>query len=193
MLPSAFPCWVFDLDGTLVPDHHDYAGLKAALGCPRTQGILEWLATQPEPARSAAEIRVDRWEADHADAATALHDAVVLLDALTDRRVGVFTRNTRVVAWRTLAAAGLSDRFHADDVIGRDNAAAKPAPDGIHALLARWGALPADAVMVGDGRYDLLAGRAAGVFTVLVERDPNAAEHAHLADLRVASLEELLA
>ena len=192
MSPSAFPCWVFDLDGTLVPDNHDYAGLKSALGCPRTSGILEWLATQPEPDRSAAEAQIDRWEAAHADAATALQDAVQLLDALRSQRLGLFTRNTRAVAYRTLAAAGLAHRFHPDDVIGRDNAAAKPAPDGIHALLARWGAAPADAVMVGDGRYDLLAGRAAGVFTVLVERDDHAADLAHLADLRVHTLKALL-
>ena len=191
MLPIAFPCWVFDLDGTLVPDNHDYAGLKATLGCHRTQGILEWLAAQTEPERASAEAQIDRWEAEHAQAATALLDAVLLLDNLTDRRVGIFTRNTRAVALSTLAAAGLSDRFHPDDVIGRDNAAAKPAPDGIFALLARWGASTAEAVMIGDGRYDLLAGRAAGVFTVLVERDEHAADHAHLADLRVASLAQL--
>lgn len=192
MLPRAFPCWVFDLDGTLVPDNHDYAALKDALGCPRTSGILEWVATQDDPGRAAANARIDAWEADHADAATALHDAVALLDALGGHRIGVFTRNTRAVALRTLAAAGLADRFHADDVIGRDVVAAKPSPDGILALLTRWGAGPGEVVMVGDGRYDLLAGRAAGVFTVLVERDDEATSHAHLADLRVPDLTALL-
>jgi HAD superfamily hydrolase (TIGR01509 family) len=187
-------CWVFDLDGTLVPDTHDYAGLKDSLGCPRTSGILEWVAAQPGDVRRLAEARIDAWEAAHADAATPLPDALALLDVLaTDERpVGVFTRNTRSIALRTLAAAGLADRFAPDDVIGRCTHAPKPAPDGLIALLVRWDAAPADAVMVGDGRFDVLAGRAAGVFTVLVERDSHAAAHAHLADLRVPSLVALL-
>lgn len=188
----AFPCWVFDLDGTLVPDTHDYAGLKQDLGCPRTSGILEWVATQDEPGRALANTRIDRWESEHADAATALADAIDLLDHLRGRRLGVFTRNTRGVALQTLAAAGLADRFDADDVIGRDVATAKPSPDGILALLRRWGAAPQDAVMVGDGRYDVVAGRAAGVFTVLVERDEDAAAYGHLADLRVPLLTALI-
>ncbi|WEH37279.1 HAD family hydrolase [Streptomyces sp. AM 4-1-1] len=50
-----------------------------------------------------------------------------------------------------------------DVVITRQDAPAKPAPDGLHAALHRVGARPEDAVFVGDSPGDMTAARAAGI------------------------------
>jgi phosphoglycolate phosphatase-like HAD superfamily hydrolase len=77
-------------------------------------------------------------------------------------------------------------------VLGREAAAPKPDPEGIRRLLAHWRAEPHQAVMVGDYRYDLLAGRAAGTATVYVDFR-GGFEFAEHADVSVDSLGALAA
>jgi phosphoglycolate phosphatase-like HAD superfamily hydrolase len=104
----------------------------------------------------------------------------------------VLTRNTRSTALRTLRAAGLGDRFADADVLGRDEAPAKPAPGGVRALLAAWGLRPDQGVMVGDYLFDARAGRAAGAATVLVLRADDRGWEDE-ADLVLGDLRALLA
>jgi phosphoglycolate phosphatase-like HAD superfamily hydrolase len=51
-------------------------------------------------------------------------------------------------------------------VITRQDAPAKPAPDGLHAALAQVNVSPAQAVFVGDSPGDMSAARAAGVLAL---------------------------
>lgn len=159
---------VFDLDGTLVRAEHDYAEWKRELGLPRDLAVLEGIATLPPEAADRALRAIDAWEQAEADGAVALDGARALLDAWAAEgaRLGIVTRNTRATALRALRAAGLSDRFAEDAVVGRDEAPPKPAPDGIRRLLVGWSIAPRDAAMVGDFRFDLVAARAAGVWAV---------------------------
>lgn len=166
------PGWIFDMDGTLTVPVHDFGSLRARLGVPQGDDILGWVSSRPLAERAALLAEIDVWEAALADGAQPQPDAVALLRALQARgaRLGVLTRNTRPTALRTLRAAGLLDAFAPEDVLGRDEAAAKPDPAGLLLLAGRWG-LPAEAlVMVGDYIYDARAGRAAGAGTVLVLR-----------------------
>ncbi|MFI5316442.1 MAG: HAD family hydrolase, partial [Myxococcota bacterium] len=95
----------------------------------------------------------------------------------------------------TLRACGLARYFAPECVVGREAAAPKPDPQGIRRLLAHWRAEPHQAVMVGDYRYDLLAGRAAGTATVYVDRERAFpfAEHADVSVDSLAALAALLA
>lgn len=188
------PGWIFDLDGTLTVPVHDFAALRTRLQIPPQDDILDHIAAA-DPARQAAlRAAVHAWEAELAGAAVAQGDAVALLAALTARgaRRGVLTRNTRETALRSLEAAGLGAHFDALDVIGREEAAAKPAPDGLLLLLARWGLRPEDSVMVGDYVFDARAGRAAGAATVLVLRADDRGWEGE-ADLLLTDLRALLA
>ena len=105
-------------------------------------------------------------------------------------RLGILTRNTRTNALATLAAAGLADYFARDDVLGRDEAAPKPSPRGILDLIGRWRCTADAALMVGDYRLDLEAGRNAGVTTVHVAA-AGAPTWPDLTDVHVQSLDEL--
>jgi HAD superfamily hydrolase (TIGR01509 family) len=187
-------CWIFDLDGTLTVAIHDFAAIRAALGLPPDRPILEALAELSETEARPRRAQLDRIEREVAGRARPAPGAAALLDSLAARgaRTGVLTRNSHASALATLQAAGLERFFDPDDVVGREQAAPKPRPDGIRRLLARWRARAADAVMVGDYRFDLEAGRAAGTATVWVDALGSGLWSAH-ADLRVERLDQLLA
>ncbi len=184
--------WIFDLDGTLTVAIHDFAKIRAILGVPEGVDILGHLDALPE-----AEAKVSRGllagiEEELAGRTEPAEGAVELLQLLHLRgaRVGVLTRNTRDIALKTLGRIGLSPYIPEGDVLGRDEALAKPDPDGIFKLACRWGVPPAALIMVGDYAFDLLTGRAAGAGTIHV--DPaRAFRWPELTDIAVGSLAEL--
>lgn len=186
--------WVFDLDGTLTVAAHDFDAMRAELGLPAGVGILEALDALPVEEAAPRQARLRAWEEGLAATARPEPDAFVLLDALASRGavLGVLTRNLTDIAWATLRAIGADRYFAAGSVLGRDEVAAKPDPEGILRLLAAWGAEPEDAVMVGDFVLDLHAGRAAGVATVLVDRRGRGASWAPFATRVVPRLDVLL-
>ena len=185
--------WVFDLDGTLTLPNHDFDAIRRTLGIPEGALILEYLATLP--AREAAPLhdRLRRIEAELAARVQGRPGRRALLEQLAARGcpLGILTRNTRDNALASLAALGVDDLFDEAHVLGRDEAAPKPDPDGIHRLLASWAVPPDRAVMVGDFRLDLEAGRNAGVCTVHLEPDGDFA-WPELTDVAVTSLDALL-
>lgn len=185
--------WIFDMDGTLTVPVHDFAWLHAALGVPEHEDVLATVDARPPDRRAADLALIHRWELEAAARARAQDDASALLHALSaaGRPLGVLTRNTREGAAATLAAAGLSAFFDDDAVLTRECAPPKPHPGGVERLLARWGAPPERAVVVGDWIYDAQAGRAAGTGTVLVLRH-GPKPWVNEADLLVDSLFALL-
>lgn len=94
---------------------------------------------------------------------------VPVLSALRARglRLGMATNDTEAPARAHLAAHGITDLF--DFIAGYDSGhGAKPGPGQLLAFAAHTGLRPAQVVMVGDSRHDLVAGRAAGMRTVAV-------------------------
>ncbi len=185
--------WIFDMDGTLTVAIHDFDAIRAELGLPAGRPILEALDELPEAEASEIHRRLDAIELELARRAQPAQGAVEFVGALHARgdRIGILTRNTHENAWVTLSCCRLDRYFDPSDVLGREAADPKPSPAGIRALLEKWNAEPDDAVMVGDFRFDLEAGRAARTATLYVAagRDP---EWDHLADHTVAYLEARL-
>lgn len=190
---ARYRAWVFDLDGTLTVHQHDFAAIRAELDIPAGSYILEHLATLAGEQQAALRARLDALEAALTSAAQAAPGAAELLAALAARgaRCGILTRNSRANALATLTRIGLAGYFAPADVVGRDEAAPKPAPDGIARLIDGWRVPSASALMLGDFHLDLEAGRNAGVTTVHVSADP-ALHWPELTDYRVSSLAELL-
>ena len=186
--------WIFDMDGTLTVAVHDFDAIRAELGLPQGKPILEELALLPEHEARGLFERLDRLELELARSARAAAGAFALLETLARRaaRLGILTRNSHANALETLRACGLERFFDGACIVGREAATPKPDPGGIHHLLDAWRAEPRQAVMVGDYRYDLLAGRAAGTATVYVDTS-GAFPFAEHADVSVQSLEELAA
>ncbi len=167
--------WVFDMDGTLTVAVHDFDAIRRHLDIPAEADILGHLASLPAEEATAKHAWLLEHERGLALASRAAPGAVALVRALRERdaRLGILTRNARELALVTLEAIGLGDSFQPEDILGRDEARPKPDPDGLLKLAARWGVAPTRMVMVGDHRYDLACGRAAGARTALVNQPDN--------------------
>ncbi len=167
--------WVFDMDGTLTVAVHDFEAIRRALNIPDDDDILTHLTGLPAAESQAKHAWLLEHERELALASTPAPGAVELVQALAARgcRLGVLTRNAQELAHITLKAIGLAECFAPQDVLGRDNAAHKPDPDGLLQLASAWDVDPAKMVMVGDFRFDLECGRAAGSKTVLVNVPQN--------------------
>ena len=85
--------------------------------------------------------------------------------------IGILTRNTKDNAIQTLTHIGLNEFFLPEFIIGRDEEKPKPSPEGIYYLLGKWNKTLNTAVIVGDYRLDLEAGRNAGISTILIGQD----------------------
>lgn len=184
--------WVFDLDGTLTVAVHDFDAIRKALGVPHGGDILAYLSSLPEEEARLARGKLNDIEMELAGRSRAAVGARTLVGLLHAQgaQLGILTRNTRENALVSLGRIGLAQYFPPSHVLGRDEAPAKPDPDGIHQLARRWGVAAHQVVMVGDYRFDLETGRAAGAGTVHV--DPSRLfAWPELADLAVASLAEL--
>lgn len=167
--------WVFDMDGTLTVAVHDFDAIRVALDIPAEHDILTHLAALPAEVAAAKHAWLLEHERDLAVASTAATGAVELVRELAGRgwRLGILTRNARELAHVTLEAIGLADCFPVEHILGRDEAAPKPSPDGLLKIASAWGVAPSELVMVGDYRFDLDCGRAAGARTVLVNLPDN--------------------
>ena len=167
--------WVFDMDGTLTVAVHDFALIRRELEIPADADILTHLNGLPAHEAQAKHAWLLEHERELALASTPAPGAVELVRELAARgcRLGVLTRNARELAHITLEAIGLAPFFAPQDVLGRDNAAHKPDPDGLLQLARAWEVEPSQMVMVGDYRFDLDCGRAAGTRTVLVNLPEN--------------------
>jgi HAD superfamily hydrolase (TIGR01549 family) len=167
--------WVFDMDGTLTVPVHDFAAIRRALSIPEQSDILGHLAQLPADEAASKHAWLLEHERELAHAARASAGAIELVLHLQSRgcRLGILTRNARVLALVTLQAIGLQDAFDPEDVFGRDEAPPKPHPGGLLQFAERWGVPSSALVMVGDYRYDLECARAAGARSVLVNLPNN--------------------
>lgn len=114
-----------------------------------------------------------------------------VLDQLAGRyRLALVTNGAPDVQHAKLAGTDLARRFEAI-VVSADLGLGKPDPAPVRAALARLGVAAAQAAMVGDSRdRDVAAARAAGVYSVWLDRD-GAEGHGPAPDARITSLREL--
>lgn len=183
--------WVFDLDGTLTIAQHDFAAIRRELGIPAEDDILSFIAARPSPEAEELSRQLDAIELRLAQEVRAAPGAAELIRHLHEsgRHIGILTRNLQQVALSSLEVLGVLDCFAPQHILGRAEALPKPDPDGIQQLLNAWSASHTEAVMVGDFRFDLEAGRAAGCRTCLVH---SANEWSDLTDWHVSDCSDLL-
>ena len=173
---------LFDLDGTLIETHIDFAAMTADMlslargaGVPDsvTEGkdILSLVAAAADDVaarggdggalRREAFARLEDMEVIGCSRPSLLPGAHELLLSLRSqgRKIGVVTRNCRRVSEKLLDQFALPH----DVLLTRDDVErTKPHPEHLWAALTRLGVRPADAVMVGDHWMDMEAGHRAG-------------------------------
>ncbi len=182
---------IFDMDGTLTVDQHDFPAIRRDLGVAEGKGILEHIQRLEGAARVRAEEILHAYECAAAEACTPYEGVNELLEALAARGIkrAVLTRNSAASAKTVLGRYG----WTFDYVSSREDLPHKPHGDSILNIVRRFGVSPEQTLMVGDYLYDLQAARAAGVAGVLILHKPGPVpEYAAMAAYTVRSLGEIL-
>ena len=164
---------IFDLDGTLLEPALDFDAIRAQIGLPPGTTILEAMDTLSEAERARAGAILDHHEAEAADRSRLMPGARELLDWLRARgiRTAVLTRNSR----RSVKCACRRHGLAFDAVVARGDHVPKPSPDGARHLMTTLGTGPEETIVVGDFRFDVEAGAAAGCRTIALVSDPRPA------------------
>jgi HAD superfamily hydrolase (TIGR01549 family) len=152
------------MDGTITVPILDFAAIKAEMGIDAP--ILEAMAKMSADRRTICEAILQRHELAAAHGSSLNPGCADLLAWIALQRfaTALVTRNSRLNVDIVLARHGL--RF--DTLVCREDTHPKPDPRPIHLACQRLGVLPEDVWMIGDGRYDIEAGLAAGVRTVWI-------------------------
>jgi len=156
---------IFDMDGTLTRPFLDFRAIRAAIGI--AEPLLENMLALPEgPGRDRAFAILDRFEEEAAEASELNEGASDVLAFLAARGIpcGLVTRNSRRSTDRVLRKHALSFGM----VVTREDAPAKPRPEPIWIICEKLGVSPPHALMVGDFKFDIAAGRNAGTRTALL-------------------------
>jgi len=179
---------IFDLDGTLVDSRLDFVAMREEMELPPDLPILEALARLPPRHAERCREILHRHELAGAERAVLLPGVAELLEVLRCRgiRQAIATRNSRHITSATLAKLGLIF----DLVLTRDDGPVKPDPWPVLHACTSWESAPSEVVVVGDFRFDIESGRAAGSRTVLLTHphDPQSYANAERADLLLVSL-----
>jgi pyrophosphatase PpaX len=178
-----YPAVLFDFDGTLVDSihliiesyHHTMRvhGLDprpdafwiAGLGTPLRVQFRHFTDDEEEVQRLIATYR--DWNLSHHDAmVTAFPSALAAVRTLKAQgaRLGIVTSKNRLALQRGLDLCGFDGLF---DVLvtSDDPVESKPSPEPVLAALTQLGAVPTDALLVGDSPHDIASGREAGATT----------------------------
>jgi phosphoglycolate phosphatase len=170
---------IYDLDGTLVDSRDDLAdGVNAMLGRlglpQRDPGVIHGFIGEGAELlirRSLGPAHEDRyreaapiWREEYGKrllSKTRLYPGMAeVLHARPEARA-VLTNKPGGFAREILLGLGVEQAFRT--VIGGDEAARKPAPDGLLRICATLGLRVDDVLLVGDSALDLATGRAGGV------------------------------
>jgi HAD superfamily hydrolase (TIGR01509 family) len=164
---------LFDFDGTLTrPGALDFPAIKAAIGCPLTTPILEFIETLTSSVERANATRtLDRLETEAAAASHPNDGAEELIAYLKARKVllGIISRNSLGSIRRALENFNAVASADFDVIVSRDEPAKpKPSGEGVRLAARLLGVPPADMLVVGDYLFDVEAGKRAGAPTVLI-------------------------
>ena len=188
---------LFDFDGTLTfPGALDFPAIRREMNCPPDIPILEWLETVPAERKPPLMKILESAEEKAAEESLPNVGAEECLLTLRDRGVllGIITRNSLPSVRVALERFETVRLLDFSTVITRDDSLPKPHPDGVHKACERMGLAASELMVVGDFRFDVIAGKAAGACTVLLTNGRRSvmAPGDPEPDFTVARLEEIL-
>ena len=162
---------LFDFDGTLtLPGALDFPAIKKALGCPLDQLILEFIESQPPDQQAGLMEILEEREAAAAQASLPNRGAEKCVCTLRNRQipVGILTRNRLTSVKKALEKFKKVTIDDFDTIVTREFSLPKPHPAGVIKAADQMGLSPEELLMVGDFRFDVIAGKRAGASTVLL-------------------------
>lgn len=187
---------LFDFDGTLtLPGALDFPAIKKAMGCPPDLPILEYLETLPPRSKERLLEILERKEEEAARESLPNRGAEACLETLKRKGllIGIITRNSLQSVKKAFEKFNTVDDRAFAAIVTREDCPPKPHPDGVHCAAERMGLFSHELVMVGDFRFDIIAGYEAGARTVLLTNGTEPVIHPEdpAPDYTVGCLQEL--
>ncbi|MCP4977428.1 MAG: HAD family hydrolase [Maribacter sp.] len=179
---------IFDMDGTITKPKVDFAAVEREIE-KKFGFVLDNSEGSSPEARAKAMERFDQVET-QAALESELNDGVhELLDHISQKRLktAILTRNCR----KSVDVVLNKHNLHFEYVISRDDARPKPAPDAIFLLSKMMNIHTDNLLMVGDYKYDIICGKAAGAKTALL-RYKKKLEMEVTPDFEIDNLEEII-
>jgi len=178
----------FDLDGTITKTDVRFAPFRERIGCGEGD-ILEYINNADDDSRKRFYEIIGEYERMIQENCT-LNDGFAELMDFLDRRsieTGIVTRSSREHARIVMENLGIPIKH----VIAREDA--EPKPSGMPLIvLSDMLDVPAEKmIFVGDFLWDMLAGKNAGVKTVLLVNE-HSKRFEHLADYSIKRLDEII-
>lgn len=187
MRVTSLDTFIFDLDGTLIELNLDFDNIRRALGIGDRYILEAILKLDKDTRRQKLEI-LKEFEIRAALTAKLMpyaREALRLLDDLGLKK-GIVTRNCRESVEIVIDRFGLELDF----VITREDAKPKPSPEPVLLALKLARSKPERSIVIGDYKFDLIAGRRAGTKTALVLNERNKG-FSYLADYVLYSLKDI--
>ena len=165
---------LFDFDGTLtLPGALDFPAIKKALGCPLDQSILEFVESQPPDQQAGLMEILEEKEARAAQASLPNRGAEECVSALKKRQIpiGILTRNRLTSVKKAMEKFQVITIDDFDAIITREISLPKPHPDGVIKATVQMRLSTEELLVVGDFRFDVIAGKRAGASTVFLTNE----------------------
>jgi hydrogenase expression/formation protein HypE len=171
LVPRKIKGILFDFDGTLtLPGALDFPAIKKEMGCPPDLAILEFLQTLPPENKGPLLEILETKEDEAAEESEPNVGAEACLCALKQKGflLGIITRNSLKAVHKAFRKFGIVSPAFFHTIITRDDSLPKPHPDGVHQAAERMGISSQELMVVGDFRFDIVAGNSAGARTLLL-------------------------
>ncbi|MCF6149296.1 MAG: HAD family hydrolase [Candidatus Kuenenia sp.] len=156
---------IFDMDGTLTKPKADFAAIEREIGA-KVGFILDYAEQSSPEERTRAMGILERFE-EQAALESELNEGVTeILEFLEKKQLktALLTRNSR----KSVETVLQKHNLHFEFIVSRDDAKPKPAPDAIFLLSRMMDIHTNHLLMVGDYKYDIMCGKAAGTQTALL-------------------------
>jgi HAD superfamily hydrolase (TIGR01509 family) len=184
-----FKAVIFDLDGVIVKSRLDFKLIrKEIFHSDLDKPVLEQIEQLKNPEEKKRALRIlENYETKAARASELNFGIAALLRWLSQKKIkrALVTRNSRK------SVSIILDRFRLDfdAIITRKEAPPKPAGEPVLLACEKMGLQPQEVILIGDYEFDMLAGKRAGVITILL-RTPDQPQSEN-ADLVIDSVLEL--
>ena len=179
---------IFDMDGTLTKPKVDFAAIEREIGA-KVGFIIDYAERSSPEERTRALSILERFEAQAAMESELNEGVLEMLDFLSKRKLkkAILTRNSR----KSVETVLCKHNLHFEYIVSREDAKPKPAPDPIFLLSKKMEIHTDHLLMVGDYKYDIMCGKAAGTRTVLL-RYNEYVETEVTPDFEITSIREII-
>lgn len=179
---------IFDMDGTITKPNVDFAAIEREIGA-KVGFIIDYAEKSSPEERTRALSILERHEAQAAEESELNEGVLEMLEFLSKKKLkkAILTRNSR----KSVDTVLRKHNLHFEYIVSREDAKPKPAPDPIFLLSKQMDIHTDHLLMVGDYKYDIMCGKAAGTRTVLL-RYEEYVETEVTPDFEITSIREVI-